>query len=82
MLSLDQDDEITDGKLRGVKSDAGTLMDGNGQNPEELLRELKKDAAKKKEEVRRSESSGINFTIFLTPSIQPPVRLALLVEGS
>lgn len=43
-IDLGQDGaDITDGKLRGIKSDSGTLMDGKGQSPAELLKVLKAD---------------------------------------
>ncbi|GMI46049.1 hypothetical protein TrCOL_g13592 [Triparma columacea] len=54
-IDLDQDDGMADGKLRGVKSDAGTLMDGNGQGDAELLKALKADKAKKMEEIRKQK---------------------------
>ena len=44
-IDIDQEEAIDEGTLRGVKSDAGTLMDGKGQTPAELLAEL--EASKK-----------------------------------
>ena len=54
-IDLDQEDAMTDGKLRGVKSDAGTLMDGKGQGDAELLRALKVDKEKKMAEIRKQK---------------------------
>ncbi|GMI17197.1 hypothetical protein TrLO_g6314 [Triparma laevis f. longispina] len=55
ILNLDTEGDMGEGNLRGVpRGGAGTLMDGNGQNPEELMRELKIDAAKRKEELRKA----------------------------
>ena len=58
-IDLDQDDGMTDGKLRGVKSDAGTLMDGNGQGDAELLEALKADKAKKMEEFKKQKEKEL-----------------------
>jgi hypothetical protein len=39
-IDLDADENMTDGSLKGVSSDAGTLLSGAGQTPAQLLAEM------------------------------------------
>lgn len=48
-----EDDDTTGGKLLGVKSDMGTLLDGKGESASELMRELKIESDKKRLAAKR-----------------------------
>ena len=59
VVSIDidgDDDDTTGGKLLGVKSDMGTLLDGKGNHASELMKELKAESEKKKRAARRQEA--------------------------